>query len=129
MSSSIPSIHPLAGSQGGGTAAGRAEHIARGGASPAPIVLGLYLTLRLVAIKKKRRRPTCHASSMLGQLAKTILKPLRVLTGADEHPPDSVAVAGAPCASTSRSRAAGLTMDEPPLKRPWVDEWRHLLPL
>ena len=29
LSSSIPSIHPLAGSQGGGTAAGRAEHIAR----------------------------------------------------------------------------------------------------
>ena len=37
FSSSIPSIHPLAGSQGGGTAAGRAEHIARG-ASPRPSV-------------------------------------------------------------------------------------------
>ena len=30
LSSSIPSIHPMAGFQAGGTAAGRAEHIARG---------------------------------------------------------------------------------------------------
>ncbi len=33
LSSSIPSIHLLAGSQAGGTAAGRAEHIARRGLS------------------------------------------------------------------------------------------------
>ena len=37
LNSSIPSIHPLAGSQGGGTAAGRAEHIAWG-VAPRPSI-------------------------------------------------------------------------------------------
>ena len=46
--SSIPSIHPLAGSQAGGTAAGCAANSAWGVGPPPPKRLGLYLTLRLL---------------------------------------------------------------------------------